>query len=437
MAGEAGVDHRRRPRCHRPLRGARRTPHPRSHRPRLVDHPAGRPGLSSGDNVGRAARPRADPGRRRRRRHPAGRRARRAGCSTRCSNRSRRTFNHCLCTPLWLVQQELRIGETRLMQVAYAELPAGPGRRRGPAQRRPRLPRPGHPERPGADRAAPPTWPARPADRAGRRGRPVGRPAGGRRTLDVRIDRIVAGPRLDRAGVDAALDRPPRVAAAAAGSETRSSDPDRAGDTWRSIPARPAVRSCGLAGANSHAPGSERDRFGGSAYDCRCSDLGLWSPALPALEGDRAGADQLPGPAGRNPLGRRRAADPATVLRDVTVTRAEDAAATRVGPSEPRTTGTWHYALDRAAVGLDQPGLADRRPRTDPAVALRRRVAAGRRLRRLTESSQRATRRPPEGDRLCGVKRGVGRLDSEVHAAHATGRVAAAGREKPSPACRR
>ena len=39
------------------------------------------------------------------------------------SHRSRRTFNHCLCSPVWLVQQRLRIGETRLLQVAYPELP--------------------------------------------------------------------------------------------------------------------------------------------------------------------------------------------------------------------------------------------------------------------------------------------------------------------------
>ena len=38
------------------------------------------------------------------------------------SHRSRRTFNHCLCSPVWLTPA-LRIGETRLMQVAYPELP--------------------------------------------------------------------------------------------------------------------------------------------------------------------------------------------------------------------------------------------------------------------------------------------------------------------------
>ena len=53
-------------------------------------------------------------------------------CSTRLtdqvyrplSHASRRLFNHCLCTPLWVIQQALRIGETRLLQIAYPELPA-------------------------------------------------------------------------------------------------------------------------------------------------------------------------------------------------------------------------------------------------------------------------------------------------------------------------
>ena len=42
-------------------------------------------------------------------------------------NRSQRTFNHCLCTPPWVIQQRLRIGETRLLQAAFPELPAGTG----------------------------------------------------------------------------------------------------------------------------------------------------------------------------------------------------------------------------------------------------------------------------------------------------------------------
>jgi hypothetical protein len=40
------------------------------------------------------------------------------------SHTSRQLFNHCLCTPPWVIQQDLRIGETRLMQIAYPELPA-------------------------------------------------------------------------------------------------------------------------------------------------------------------------------------------------------------------------------------------------------------------------------------------------------------------------
>jgi hypothetical protein len=41
------------------------------------------------------------------------------------SHRSVREFNHCLCTPLWAAQLTLRLGETRMLQVAYPELPAG------------------------------------------------------------------------------------------------------------------------------------------------------------------------------------------------------------------------------------------------------------------------------------------------------------------------
>ncbi len=39
-------------------------------------------------------------------------------------HRSRREFNRCLCTPLWVAQQDLRIGETRLLQAAFPPLPA-------------------------------------------------------------------------------------------------------------------------------------------------------------------------------------------------------------------------------------------------------------------------------------------------------------------------
>ena len=39
------------------------------------------------------------------------------------SHQSRRLFNRCLCTPLWLAQQSLRIGETRLLQATFPPLP--------------------------------------------------------------------------------------------------------------------------------------------------------------------------------------------------------------------------------------------------------------------------------------------------------------------------
>jgi hypothetical protein len=39
------------------------------------------------------------------------------------AHQSRRLSNHCLCTPLWRLAQELRIGETRLLQVTFPSLP--------------------------------------------------------------------------------------------------------------------------------------------------------------------------------------------------------------------------------------------------------------------------------------------------------------------------
>jgi hypothetical protein len=39
------------------------------------------------------------------------------------THQSQRVFNHCLCTPLWLVAQGLRLGDTRLLQITFPELP--------------------------------------------------------------------------------------------------------------------------------------------------------------------------------------------------------------------------------------------------------------------------------------------------------------------------
>jgi hypothetical protein len=39
------------------------------------------------------------------------------------SHESRRLFRRCLCTPLWLAQQGLRVGETRLLQATFPPLP--------------------------------------------------------------------------------------------------------------------------------------------------------------------------------------------------------------------------------------------------------------------------------------------------------------------------
>ncbi len=43
------------------------------------------------------------------------------------AHKSPDVFHHCLCTPLWLAQLHLRVGETRMLQLAFAPLPDGVG----------------------------------------------------------------------------------------------------------------------------------------------------------------------------------------------------------------------------------------------------------------------------------------------------------------------
>src|SRR5215207_8191046 len=43
------------------------------------------------------------------------------------AHRSREEFNHCLCIPLVRLQPNLRVGETRLLQVAFPSLPESLG----------------------------------------------------------------------------------------------------------------------------------------------------------------------------------------------------------------------------------------------------------------------------------------------------------------------
>ncbi len=263
-------------------------------------------------------------------------------------NRSRRTFNHCLCTPPWLVQQELRIGETRLLQVAYAALPEAVDHVdvalpnvapvvHVPVTPEGRAPTARHP----VDLARPAAADRAPAART------TVRLGSGTRQIDVRIERIVAGP--DETALEWSLrwagDREntllPLLGDAIGG------DPgDRTRIVNTSPTGGPRLR---VGGSELSAAWARGERYGEVSYDCRCSDLGLWAqgfsrsrvtvqvltsyPALPP--GTRSVDVVLP---------------TAGVLRDVPVTRAEDAA-TRVGPSEPRTTGTWHYALDRLPSG--------------------------------------------------------------------------------------
>ena len=128
----------------------------RRDRPGLVGDPA----VGAGPGAGRAdpvvGRSRPEPGHRWRRQRAPDRLRWPARSYRPLQHRSRREFNRCLCTPLWVSQLELRIGETRLLQATLPDA-AGehPLRRRGDVDPAGVRARPGGAQGSGADGARP------------------------------------------------------------------------------------------------------------------------------------------------------------------------------------------------------------------------------------------------------------------------------------------
>ncbi len=89
--------------------------------------------------------------------------------------------------------------------------------------------------------------------------------------------------------------------------------------------------------------------YGLPAYDCLCSDLGIWARALTRAGGSLQVISVYPGlPAGTTSVD---VALPGHgTVRAVPVVVAPDAAA-RLGPATPRTTNTWYYSLDDPPMG--------------------------------------------------------------------------------------
>lgn len=275
---------------------------------------------------------------------PAARRALRP-----LQHRSRGEFQHCLCTPLWVAQLDLRIGATRLLQLAFPALPAGTrqvdvslatlpvftGVPVTPLGQVPTATVPTDLQRPPEDPAplAPP-FPVRPG------------PDGPQRLQTIRIDAIEAGPRttslrwtvrsLSDVGKGDAFPAGPPMTMARPGPapfnpSTASGPQLRVGD-----------RTLSALQVSFTTNGRERT-------ECVCTAFGIWASDLRQAGGRASVTTVFPAlPAGTRTVD--------VVLPTVTtiwrlpVTAVADGAA-RSGPPRPGPRQRWRYQIDQPPPG--------------------------------------------------------------------------------------
>lgn len=254
-------------------------------------------------------------------------------------------LQHCLCSPLWLVQRWLRIGRTTLLQVTYPPLPATL-------------------RAVDVDVASVPTFwhvPVTPVGRVPLATSPVDLSAPFDTSRPVaRSEVFVLHRQRFRIGVDAVLAADSFTAlrwtissvSDGDGLELRTGppisdpDPDRA-DVYNALSASgPRIH----VGATVLAPRRATTRLLGlGRTECLCSDLRLWASSLrkgghdasvvtllpPLPRGTTAVAVELPG---------------LTTLRDVLVTAASDGS-TRVAGPVAGSPKTWVYSLSEPPRG--------------------------------------------------------------------------------------
>jgi hypothetical protein len=264
------------------------------------------------------------------------------------SHQSRRLFNRCLCTPLWLAQQGLRIGETRLLQATFPPLPETLGFidvdmiNLAPFVHIPVTPIGEVPT------ALHPTDLARP-------------PAGARTTLGQQVFRYREEPRrVQSISID-------RVIASADGtsleltikSVTDQSTfilepamspiggilPENVDVLDPDVVSGPMIRPAGIPAAKPlRVSWMTAAVAGRTAYECLCSSLGLWAGSLRRQGGQASVASNFPAlPAGTQ------AVDVilpgVATLPGIPVVNAADLA-TRLGPPKASAGDTWSYFSD-------------------------------------------------------------------------------------------
>jgi hypothetical protein len=261
------------------------------------------------------------------------------------SHESRRLFRRCLCTPMWLAQQGLRIGETRLLQATFPPLPEALDFvdvdliNLAPFMRVPvtpigQVPTASHP----TDLARPPE--ARRPTLAQKVFRYREQPG---RVQSIAIDRVVAAPgRTSLEWTIRSVTDQTIFILEPALSPIGGMLPDNVDVLDRDVVSGPMIRPHGLPAARpSRVSWMTTAVAGRKAYECLCSPLGLWAGSLRRDGGQASVASNYPAlPAGT------RMVDVilpgVATLSNIPVVDAEDSAP-RVGPSTPHTEDTWIY----------------------------------------------------------------------------------------------
>jgi hypothetical protein len=258
------------------------------------------------------------------------------------SHESRRLFRRCLCTPLWLAQQGLRMGETRLLQATFPPLPEALGFidvnliNMAPFVHVPVTPIGQVPTAPHPTDLARPPAVARPtlAQRVFRyRQQPWG----------LEINRVVAAP--GRATLEwtikSVADRSTSIRDLAQ-SPIGGTLPDGVDVLDADVVSGPMIKPHGLPAAKTTKVSWMTTAVAGrKAYECLCSPLGLWAGSLRREGGTASVASNYPAlPAGT------RTVDvilPGVgTLSDLPVVDAEDSAP-RLGPPKPYSGEPWIY----------------------------------------------------------------------------------------------
>ena len=290
---------------------------------------------------------------------------------------SREEFNHCLCTPLLRLQPTLRLGETRLLQVAFPSLPesldfvdvtlntvtpfrhlpVSPVGTAPPARRPTDLARPGKVIPPGPQHLD------------------FANPSGSDQRQRIQVTRVLAasGQATLEWTLTSLTDQDNRVLDYLPPVE--SSPPAGVEVLGSSQASGPVLRVAGTRLSNTW---SRTRIFNRTAYECQCTEIGLWAAGLRKAGGSAALVTSYPGlPAGT------RSVDVEFpgfgTLRGIPVAPAEDAAGDAVA-AEPVTTGRWTYEVADPPYGWptaewptdlpDPAQLAEYERNVDPLVAL-------------------------------------------------------------------